>query len=182
MSLSIKEIGALAPIGFFHLTFEIFKEWTELPHVGALLGEPSLLKVKIAYYDNGLRFAIIGKTPFVEGDRFHLFIDTRDVKDRGVPHRYCHHFLISIEGGEEVTRFRGDEVRKIAEPFPVIFKGKQIEIELNDLYGFHPGECPRLGFAYFFELESGQKQHFAVSSKEYNIAQHPDLWASGVLV
>ena len=182
MTLSIKEIGAIAPIGFFHLTFDITRDLTELPNTAPLVSEASFAKVKMAYSDTGLRFLISQKTPFTEEDRLHLFIDTRDVKDRGVPHRYCHHFLISIEGGEEVTRFRGDEVRKIAEPFSVIFKGKTLEVELQELYGFHPAECPRVGFTYFLEQGGGQKQHFAISSRDYNIEQHPDLWASGILI
>ncbi|MBP9841715.1 MAG: hypothetical protein KBC64_04750 [Simkaniaceae bacterium] len=182
MTLSIKEIGAIAPIGFFHLTFQLTRTLKELPETSFLLGETSFAKVKMGYDEMGLQVCISMKSLFQEKDRIHLFVDTRDVKEKGIPHRYCHHFLISREGGEEITHFRGEEVRKIAEPFSVLCKGKSIEVELNDLYGFNPNECHRIGFTYLIELENGQKQHFAISSKDYTIKQHPDLWATGVLI
>lgn len=182
MTLSIKEIGAIAPLGFFNLSFSLHRELSELPVTHFLLDELPLCKFKMSYSDERLQFSVTQKNNWVEEDRLHLFIDTRDLKDRGVPHRYCHHFVISIQGGEEATRFRGEEARKIADPFSVAFKGKTLEGELSELYGFNPKECQRIGFTYLFEREDGQKQHFALSSRDYNIEQHPDLWASGTLV
>ena len=50
------------------------------------------------------------------------------------------------------------------------------------LHGYDPKSFDKMGFTYCIHRPKKESQHFAVSSKYVQIAQHPSLWATTKLV
>jgi hypothetical protein len=140
-------------------------------------------------------FQTLGEGDLRKGDSVELFIDTRDLKSKGTISRFCHHFVFypaEMQGfyGREATRFRNEDVHRLCHPedLNVIPKIKsksyslEIEIPAHCLTGFDPMSFPRLGFTYRINRSNGTPQHFAVSSEEFVIEQHPATWGTLKLI
>lgn len=147
------------------------------------------------FVDVHLPFQSLGDGDIRNGDSFELFIDTRDLKSKGTISRFCHHFIFypaEMQGfyGREATRFRNEDVHRLCHPedLNVIPKIKadsyslEIEIPAQCLTGFDPMNFPRLGFTYRVNRTDGPGQHFAVSSEEFSIEQHPATWGTLKLI
>lgn len=191
----LKELKPLTPAAFFDVRTSILKADTkssfkkgQLPDVSGLTGEPRLAKVGLMWSPAALFLELGVKLPIEEGDLFELFIDTRDLKNSNVITRFCHHFTFypEEERGLEVTRFRGDDHHKLADPALFSIKTTikrssylfELGIPKEALYGYEPLEFKRLGFTYRFKKKSGEKMHFNLSSDFFHIEKHPALWAS----
>lgn len=175
-------MGALPPITFFDIEFDVREELTKLPDTSALLAEKKQLSLKMRWTEKGLICQFTAKKLFTEEDVLELYIDTRAVKDAKSLHPYCHHIAVGLEGAEEITEFRGDDARELTGPFRVIHGGKKLEIHLEGLYGFDPTSTKRFGFNYSFYSGDGQKEHFSLSSQHYDLIKHPHLWATGHMI
>lgn len=210
MSL-FEDLPALSPVQFFGVNCDcyyfkrIFKpeKLYLLPSTADLLGESSFADVYVGWNMEKLVFFIsvhspfqnIGEGDFRKGDSVELFIDTRDLKTKGVVSRFCHHFVffpVQVQNfyGREVTRFRGEDIHRLCHPEDLQVNADldnhgyhlSIEIPAGCLYGWDPLSLPRLGFTYQINRTGGAPQHFAVSSEEYIIEQHPATWSTLKLV
>jgi hypothetical protein len=170
-----------------------------LPSTSDLLGEEAFADVYVGWNVEKLSFYISSKVPFQKGgegdfrreDSVELFIDTRDLKTKGVVSKFCHHFLffpVQVQNfyGREITRFRNDDMHRLCHPedlqvTPQIHdKGYTLSIEIPAacLHGYDPLSFSRIGFTYRINRLGAAPQHFAVSSEEYVIEQHPSTWGT----
>jgi hypothetical protein len=147
------------------------------------------------FVDVSVPFQSLGEGDIRKGDSVEFFIDTRDLKSKGTISRFCHHFVFypaEIQGfhGREATRFRNEDVHRLCHPedLNVTVKIKEssyalgIEIPVQCLIGFDPMSFPRLGFTYRINRTGAPPQHFAVSSEEFAIEQHPATWGTLKLI
>lgn len=210
MSL-FEDLPALSPVQFFGLSCDCLylKHGLKpdrnylLPSTSDLLAEESFADVYIGWNVEKLAFLVSVKVPFQSagdgdfrrGDSIELFLDTRDLKTKGVVSRFCHHFVffpIQVQNfyGREVTRFRGEDIHRLCHPEDLQAApdldddaySLSIEIPTGCLHGYDPLSFPRLGFTYRINRTGGPPQHFAVSSEEYSIEQHPATWGTLKLV
>jgi len=170
-----------------------------LPCTSDLLGEESFADVYAGWNVEKLSFYIISKVPFQKAgegdfrkeDSIELFIDTRDLKTKGVVSKFCHHFVffpVQVQNfyGREITRFRNEDIHRLCHPedFQITphlsEKGYSLSIDIPAvcLHGYDPLSFSRLGFTYRINRAGGPPQHFAVSSEEYVIEQHPATWGT----
>lgn len=210
MSL-FEDIPALSPVQFFGLTSDCPylkgtlkpSKVSLLPSTVDLLDEECFADVyagwnfeKLAFHiDVHVPFQKIGDGDFRKGDSLELFIDTRDLKTKGVVSRFCHHFVffpVEMQNffGREITRFRNEDTHRLCHPedlqvIPELHKDSyslSIEIPTHCLHGYDPLSFSRIGFTYRINRADGPPQHFAVSSEEYIIEQHPATWGTLKLV
>ncbi len=206
MSL-FEDIPALSPVQFFGLTSDCHwtqgalkpEKFYLLPSTNDLLDEESFADVYTAWNVEKMAFYVAVHRPFQKivesdfrrGDSIELFIDTRDLKSKGGVSRFCHHFVFFPAQtqnfyGREITRFRNEDMHKLCHPedlqvHPILHDDSyalSIEIPTHCLHGFEPVSFPRLGFTYRINRAEGPPQHFAVSSEEYTIEQHPATWGT----
>jgi hypothetical protein len=206
MSL-FEDLPGLSPVQFFGLACDCpFVRGTVkpeksllLPSTSDLLDEESFADVycgwnleKLGFYVAVHRpFQRIGEGDFRRGDSVELFIDTRDLKSKGVVSRFCHHFvffpaLTQNFFGREMTRFRNEDMHPLCHPEDLQIQADvdadsyrlSIEIPSHCLHGFDPLSFPKIGFTYRINRADGPPQHFAVSSEEYTIEQHPATWGT----
>ncbi len=210
MSL-FEDLPALSPVQFFGFGCDCLylrhglkpdKNFL-LPLTTELLGEEPFADVYMGWNVEKIALFISVKVPFQstgdgdfrKGDSIELFLDTRDLKTKGVVSRFCHHFVffpVQVKNfyGREATRFRGEDIHPLCHPedlqvIPDIRKDSyqlSIEIPSGCLHGYDPLSFPRLGFTYRINRAGGYPQHFAVSSEEYAIEQHPATWGTLKLV
>ncbi len=210
MSL-FEDLPALSPVQFFGLNCDCLylkhglkpdKSFL-LPSTSDLLGEEPFADVYVGWNVEKLAFLIAVKVPFKnagdgdfgQGDSIEIFLDTRDLKTKGIVSRFCHHFVffpIQVQNfyGREVTRFRGEDIHRLCHPEDLQVSPDldddayrlNIEIPTACLHGYDPLSFPRLGFTYRINRVGGPPQHFAVSSEEYAIEQHPATWGTLKLV
>lgn len=210
MSL-FEDLPALSPVQFFGMSSDCFysKESIQpdkaflLPSTSDLLGEDSFADIYTSWNVDKLSFYISSRVPFQnagdgdfrQGDSIELFIDTRDLKTKGVVSRFCHHFVffpVQVQNfyGREITRFRGEDIHRLCHPEDLQVTPDldddsyrlSIEIPTACLYGYDPLSFPRIGFTYRINRTGALPQHFAVSSEEYVIEQHPATWGTLKLV
>lgn len=206
MSL-FEDLPALSPVQFFGLTADCqFLRSTLKPEKGYLfpstndlLDEESFADVysawnfeKLCFYFVVHRpFQKVGESDFRKGDSIEIFIDTRDLKTKGVVTRFCHHFVffpVEVKNffGQEVTRFRNEDTHRLCHPEDLQVSCDlhndsyhlYLEIPAQCLHGYDPLSFSRIGFTYRINRFEGPPQHFAVSSEEYNIEQHPATWGT----
>jgi hypothetical protein len=202
-----EDLPSLSPVQFFGVSCDCFyfkrsfkpEKTFLLPSTGDLLGEDSFADVYIGWNMEKIALIISVHIPFQNvdevdfrgGDSVEIFIDTRDLKTKGSVSRFCHHFVFfptQVQNfyGREVTRFRGEDIHRLCHPedlqvVPQIGKDSYrlaIEIPASSLHGYDPLSSPRLGFTYRINRSKGAPQHFAVSSEEYVIEQHPATWGT----
>ena len=201
------DIPSLSPVQFFGITSDCFflrgslkpDKNHLLPTTSDLLGEESFADVYAGWNVEKVTFYFVVRAPFEKigegdyrrGDSIELFIDTRDLKTKGAVSRFCHHFVFFPAQsqnfyGREVTRFRSDDMHRLCHPedlqvVPLIENSSyrmSIEIPSHCLHGYDPLSFSRLGFTYRINRTGGLPQHFAVSSEEYAIEQHPATWGT----
>lgn len=202
-----EDLPALSPVQFFGLTADCLflrgplkpEKTFLLPSTSELLDEESFADIYAAWSFEKLYFYIavhrpfqrVGEGDFRKGDSVELFIDTRDLKTKGVVTRFCHHFVffpVEMQNfyGREVTRFRNEDTHRLCHPedlhiAPDLDESSYrlaIEIPAHCLYGYDPLSFSRIGFTYRINRSEGPAQHFAVSSEEYAIEQHPATWGT----
>jgi hypothetical protein len=207
MSLFDDDTPSLSPVQFFGITADCYTVKGKLkpdkdhllPSTSDLLAEDAFADVYAGWTVDKLCFHItvnvpfqkIGEGDYRKGDSVEIFIDTRDLKTKSTVSKFCHHFiffpaLAQNFYGREITRFRGDDMHRLCHPedlqvTPKIEKkGYSIAIEIpaHCLHGFDPLSFSRIGFTYRINRAGGAPQHFAVSSEEYNIEQHPATWGT----
>ncbi len=184
-----------------HSQKEKFSSRYLLPSFGKLLwNEEPFADVFVAWEEEGLHFQCDVQSPlssvvypeYEKGDAVELFIDTKNLKNVRVPHRFCHHFYFlpeTIEGSEqaqEITRFRAEDARPLCSPENIQMKvqkkphGYVMDIFLlkEALTGFEPLETRGCGFAYRILRTGKSPQHFTLSSCHCKIERHPYLWAT----
>jgi hypothetical protein len=193
-------LQALPPLDFFSMELEAtLDKKCVLPDTSELLGEESFATISLTLDKGGILVKAEMKKPFEEGfypdyekgDCLELFIDTRDLKTAGFMTRFCHHFLIlpvEIQGitSREITRFRTEDIHPLCDPLDLELKPSfatsryslEVYLPAHCLHGYDPASFNRLGMTYRINRPGGNPQHFSTSSKLYNIAQHPSLWAS----
>ena len=116
---------------------------------------------------------------------------TRDLKSKSHISKFCHQFVFTPDEkdglhGRETTRFYNDDLHRLCDPEEIsvsVESGSnsyilKIQIPAHCLYGYDPIQFPRIGFTYRINRADGSAQHFAASSEEYSIEQHPSLWAT----
>jgi hypothetical protein len=174
-----------------------------LPDTSELLNEESFCEVAFGWNEKGIMGIVPVQKPFEHssfpdyenGDSFELFVDTRDNKAAGFASRFCHHFvfLANENNGiraQEMTKFRSDDSHPLCEA-----EDLHLEVELEKkkyslkffipthaLHGYDPSVFSRIGLTYKVNRFKNEPQHFTVSSKYFDILQHPSLWASLKLV
>lgn len=207
MSLFDDDLPSLSPVQFFGIscTCNYIRGSLKpdkdhlLTSTSDLLNEEAFADVYAGWNVEKLSFYIVVRAPFQKigegdfrrGDSIELFIDTRDLKTKGAVSRFCHHFVFFAAQsqnfyGREVTRFRSDDMHRLCHPedLQVIPKIEDrsyrisIEIPSHCLHGYDPLSFSRLGFTYRINRTGGPPQHFAVSSEEYTIEQHPATWGT----
>lgn len=207
-----EDLPSLCPVQFFGINADCLflakgsikgDEQYLLPSADELLDEESFADVYAAWNFDKMKFLIDVRLPFQQvgdgdirkGDSVELFIDTRDLKSKGSISRFCHHFVFyagEVQGfyGREATRFRNEDVHRLCHPEDLIVTPKiknsgytlDIEIPSDCLTGYDPKSFPRIGFTYRINRTDGPPQHFAVSSEEYVIEQHPATWGTLKLI
>ena len=143
------------------------------------------------FADVHVPFQKVGESDFRKGDCLEIFIDTRDLKSKAVITRFCHHFIffpLEHQGhfGREISRFRNEDTHRLCSPEDLEVHADlkankyslSITIPAHCLFGFEPQTFQKIGFTYRLNRAEGPPQHFAVSSQEYAIEQHPSLWAT----
>lgn len=202
-----EDVPGLSPVQFFCVSADCLYSRGKLkadksfllPSTSDLLDETSFADVYAGWSVEKLSFLISVKIPFEDvqesdfrkGDSIELFIDTRDLKTKGVVSKFCHHFVffpVQVQNfyGREMTRFKGEDTHRLSHPedlhvVPVLKETSYsvyIEIPSTCLHGFDPLSFSRVGFTYRINRKGGAPQHFAVSSEEYVIEQHPATWGS----
>ena len=199
-----------APISLFALQLDCHRKasavtsvldqrWL-LPAASAFSVQEPFAKVYMAWDTDGLWGAVevlgaihpVSFPMVTEGSSVELFLDTRDSKQSGFIHRFCHHFVFlpqpTADGraGGEITRFRTEDAHDWCAP-----EALQVETQRNPkgytlrwmipahcLHGYDPEHFPRLGFTYRINRGKEEPQHFAVSAQDFSLEQQPSLWAS----
>lgn len=200
------DLPSFSPVQFFGIASDCFyirgKLKTEkeflLPSTSDLLGEASFADVYAGWNVEKIAFHFSVHVPFQKaesdfrkGDSVEIFIDTRDLKTKGVISKFCHHFVffpVQVQNffGREMTRFRNDDMHPLCHPEDLIVTPRMdaegytlsIEIPAHCLHGYDPLSFSRIGFTYRINRLGAPPQHFAVSSDEYVIEQHPATWGT----
>lgn len=202
-----EDLPALSPVQFFGLTADCQflrgslkpAKGYLLPSTNDLLDEESFTDVYAAWnfeklcfhFEVHRAFQKVLEGDFRKGDSVELFIDTRDLKTKGVVTRFCHHFVffpVEVQHfyGRELTRFRNEDTHRLCHPEDLQISpdlhddgySLSVEIPSHCLHGYDPLSFSRIGFTYRINRFEGAPQHFAVSSQEYNIEQHPATWGT----
>ncbi len=181
----------------------LFRKEPALPDMTSFLGEEKFADMSLAWNEEGVLGHLVTNKPFEEssfphyweGDSVEVFLDTRDSKTAGFATKFCHHFVFlahEVQGvqGVEVTHFRSDDSHPLcdAEGLQVktSYEGQGYVLDFfipsSCLYGYDPTSCSKMGFTYRCNRPKKPSQHFTVSSKYFEILQHPKLWASVKMV
>ena len=202
--------GTLDPQYFFEFEADIYElkkhgslsdvQKYVLPSLSKLWNEEQFATVSMGWSANSLSFLVDVKNDEVKpsypdiqkGDSIELFIDTRNLKNSKLVHRFCHHFYFlpaRIDGvmSKEITRFHGDDKHTLCnqDDIEVVVKirknGYVSEITIPDsaLFGFQPDEVKELGFSYRINRFNGFCQQFTPHKR---IEEHPYLWATVKLI
>jgi hypothetical protein len=197
-----EEIPSLSPVQFFDLAWDCpyikkalkVSSDSRLPSTSELLNEDSFADIYMGWNEEGIYLEIRSQVRTLS-DTVELFFDTRNLKTKARISRFCHQFSFTPdekEGfyGREITRFQNDDVHRLSDPHDLEVKVEstersyrlQIQIPAHCLYGYDPLQFTKLGFTYRIIRADGSPQHFAVSTEEFVIEQHPSLWATLNLV
>lgn len=208
MTFELENIPSFAPANFFQMSFDIeahkgpslvpFKKPYLLPHLDDLLDEDPFAQVAVAYHAKGIFIGIHVDKPFEDsyypklelGDGVEIFIDTRNLKNVGSLHKFCHHFIFlpkEVNGVQsiEVTRLKMEDSHPLCDPsllhLDVEFKKTcytmQIYIEADALFGYDLSLCKKLGFSYKIHGKNFRSQHLNISSENTLFEKYPASWA-----
>ena len=202
--MDLRDFPAILPLHFFEVELEVNKgvKPAKLKGYSEFLDEDSFCEVSLAWTEGGIHIGLSVLKPFEKaffpevekGDGMEIFIDTRGISDALIIHKYCHHFVFlpkEVDGiiGVEVTRFRTNDKRelsrkeslKVATQFTKNEYSMQIFIPDEALFGFDPIECSLLKMAYIVHRGSDEPNYFPKSGNDYNLKDHPSLWAALLL-
>lgn len=202
-------LSPLSPSLFFDTSLTIkqrsgkrFARGAFLPNFTQLLNEDPFADLALFWSEQGLSLDLLVREPitgalfphFRRGDSLELFIDTRKLTKTSVITRFCHHFLFlpeEVEGvqGCELTRFRADDSRQLADPSLFVIKttarrlSYQMEIDIpsSAIYGYDPAVIDVIGVSYRINRKAKAPQHLALSSHLFALEKHPDFWATAFL-
>lgn len=191
---SLEAVPALSPLSLFAIEATLLygrgtpTQAHLLPSSTALCNEDPVASLYGSWNETGLTFLFIVQAPLHKTDRIELWIDTRNLKTRSSPSRFCHHFLFLPGDGTktEVTHMRLEELHPLAQQEQlaldvVLHKNSYhalCQIFASGLHGFDPDQEPCLGFTYRLSLRGGKTQFFALPHKESTISQSPALWST----
>ncbi len=168
-----------------------------------LLPGKGFADVSMGWNETGLHFYVsvsvnsiaVAYPEIQKGDSIELFIDTKNLKNAKLIHRFCHHFYFlpeSVEGVrcKEITHFRSVDVHPLCRPEDLQLKIKkrkggydaEIFIPTESLTGYQPEVGQLLGFSYRVNRSTGAPQDSMLSSTDYPIESRPNLWGSVKLV
>ncbi|MBM3201865.1 MAG: hypothetical protein FJZ56_05600 [Chlamydiae bacterium] len=199
--MTLKDLPPFFPADFFEMEIPVKrqKKLTELPDFSLLLAEIAFASCKVGIHEGALKVSFDVRYPAIEsfypsfnkGDAIELMIDTRNIKNCSVMHKYGHHFVFlpkEVEGERvhEITKFHGDDKRPYVEissidvDLALSSKSYKMDITFREgsLFGFDPLECQKIGFSYKIHKMGGACMHFNVSSKYWKIEKSPSLWAT----
>lgn len=166
-----------------------------LPDVSLLLSEEKFADLFFFWNEQGigivcevqLSFTDCFYPKYQEGDCLEIFIDTRDLKNANVTHRFCHHFVflpVEVQGvrAMEVTHFRSEDKHSLADPNFLLVDaeiGKKkytisTFIMKEALFGYDPTAFSKLGFACRVRRTQAPPQHFPTTF----IEKYPSLWGT----
>lgn len=169
-----------------------------LPDASIILGEEKFADVFFFWNEEGIGIVCDVQIPFTdclyprfeEGDCLEVFIDTRDLKEAGAVHRFCHHFLFlptEVQGVRalEITHFRGEDKHPLADPSLLIVEAEfgtksyslYTHIAKEALYGYDPATFRKVGASYRLRRARSNPQHFPTSF----IERFPSLWSTIIL-
>jgi hypothetical protein len=181
---------SLVPVNYFLIEIPFHQKKSLLPSTGQLCIEDHFADVYAAWSREGLSFLFDVRATLGEEDSVELFIDTRDIKNAGFNHRFCHHFVFlpePIEGEQayEATHFRTEDTHPLCDPKELSVavtpkkKGYKMEVEIPSscLHGYDPEQFDRIGFTYRINRSGDTSQHFSVISAEFDLEQTPSLWS-----
>ncbi len=204
--MDLREFPAILPLHFFQveLVFSRQAKPKLIENVAEFLGEEPFSEVRIGFSERGIHIDLkVDKSfekavfPDVEkGDGFEFFIDTRGIQQAQIVHKCCHHFVFlpkEVDGisGVEVTSFKTNDKRdlaskeflKVSSAFTKNGYAMQIFIPDNALFGYDLAESSHLKLAYIVHAGSRYiPNHFPKSNLDYNLKDHPSLWADVKIV
>jgi hypothetical protein len=199
--MDLREFPSVLPLHFFQVELIFSKDAKPklIEDYAQFLGEDPFSQVRLSFSEKGIHIDLkVDKSfekavfPDVEkGDGFELLVDTRGIPDSQIIHKYCHHFVFlpkEVDGisGVEVTSFKTNDKRDLASKellkasssFTKNGYAMQIFIPDNALFGYDLVESPHLKLAYIVHLGSrSHPNHFPKSNLDYNLKDHPSLWA-----
>ena len=173
-----------------------------LPSTAPLCGEDSFADLALGWSEAGICVSALIKMPFQQsffpdvqkGDGLELFLDTRDVKNAGFNHRFCHHFAFAPkENGEviaaEITQFRTEDSHELCSTKELSasasFQEKSYTVNVwipkQCLFGFDP-DFERMGFTYRVNRFKNPPQHYCIQASDLAIEYHSSLWSSARFV
>ena len=212
--MTIDELIPLSPALFFQVSHDVkkgddlnlskcFKGKHLLADLDELMDEDHFADVAAAWSENGLTFAFSVDQAFTKSDypafersdAIEICLDTRNLSEASIIHRYCHHFIVlaasNLETSAlEITRFRGEDKHELANPADIQverqFQSKSYRLKVHFpahvLNGYEPKQHPTLRFTCRIHRTGGEPQHFNVSSKQYQLMSNPMLWSTLELV
>ena len=199
--MDLRDFPAILPLHFFDVEQEIKKgsKLSLIEGYSEYLDEESFSELSIAVSVEGIYLNLKVLKPFEKaffpeiekGDGFEFFIDTRAIPDASIIHKYCHHFVFlpkEVDGilGAEVTRFKTNDKRELAskENLKVSTQftknGYSMEVFIPDqaLFGYDLAEYSTLKMADIVHRGSYKPNHFPKSNNDFNLKDHPSLWAT----
>ena len=204
----LDEVRPLSPALFFKMAISIargsdldlkkcFKSPYLLPNFSQMTGEKSFAEVAACFSEEGLTFAFKIHQPFElsdypeydKGDSIEICIDTKNIQEARVMHRFCHHFLIlgkpiGQTSALEITRFRGEDRHELALPshikvdrdFAEDSYSVKVHLPAHILHGFDIEDSPTIRFTYRIHRAKNKPQHFTLSSIDYQSMTLPMLF------
>jgi hypothetical protein len=203
--MDLREFPPILPLHFFQVELAFSKGGKPklIEDLSTFLAEDAFSEVSISFLEGGIELYLKVYKPFekacfpdvAKGDGFELFIDTRGILDAQILHKYCHHFVFlpkEVDGilGAEVTHFKTNDKRelsskellKVSTSFSKNGYCLEIFIPDNALYGYDLSESTRFKLAYMVHLGSkSHPNHFPKSSIDYQLKEHPSLWADVIV-
>ena len=190
-------------------TLDDWKDRFRIPDLMEIEGLDLFAEVYMAWNQRGLYFAVgvKGKRRFQgdskkrsEGDCFHVWIDTRDVRDARRASRYCHHFYFSptgrgpkgtrpVAGQERIALARGHSRMADLDGIQTASRvdrrsgcyAMEIGLPSTALTGYDPTVCSRIGFTYLlYDVSLGTQSWSA--GPDLPVAYDPSLWGTAELV
>lgn len=160
----------------------------QLPDMADFIESDSFCKVFSAWSQEGLYFSFVFSKGTFIGDKIHLGIDTRDIKNVYLIHQFCHLFEVNLLQKPtffEKTRFRrSDDAHELCLSSDLLCEKEKgmkkesvhLRIPKKCLHGFDPTRFDRMGFFYVIEKKMGAVQNFCMSNRVWEVFEAPNLW------
>lgn len=197
--MAFKETNPITPLSFFETRFALRQgKLTKLPHFEYLLAEESFAKVSMHWGDTRFswRFDVSRAIEecffpdYKKGDAIELFLNTHPFQGQKSFSVYCYHFLLLPSPDldcqfYELSKLKGEETRreilsvdKVSIQEKIFKRGYELELSIpfEELYGMDQ-KIKHIGFTYRIFSKQSSPQHFAVSSRNFELESHPSLWA-----